>query len=216
MKRLHSDHSRLMRICCDELPSGIDVKDLWKATTLGEPIGARSPELEKKWNLNPIDSIERVCEGLIKHANKLAKLESNQQGAPTRHKGAVPNSTINFLAWEMLVRCHHDGLTPHVALLNLVRFQLGVRSQQQADQEDVLAMKMEDASRFAFNNPNASLHKIAELYDVDISTVSRWNKKYGLRERGKMIQHMCDDIERQFEPMRSEVRKMLAKEKTSK
>ena len=212
MRRLHSDELRLMRICFDECPSGVDYQDLWRATALGEAIGAKlSPELRKKLNLNPIDSIERVCEGLIEHANRLAELTSNQEGAPTRHKGAVPNSTINFLAWEMLVRCHHYGLPPPVALLNLVRFQLDIRSQQRADQEDELAMKMEDASRFAFNNPNASFHKIAERYDVDVSTVSRWNKKYNLRERGKMLQHMCDEIDRQVAPLNSEIRKIIEK-----
>jgi hypothetical protein len=49
MTKLESDRFRLNRICFDDLPSGIDYQDLWKATSLGQWFGAE-PSPEKKKN----------------------------------------------------------------------------------------------------------------------------------------------------------------------
>ena len=201
MTDLWSNEFRLISIFHDDLPSGINQTDLWEATSLGQSTGAKlPPEMEKE--LSPIDSIERVCEALIKHANRLAKLKGNKIGAPTRVKNAVPASTINFLAWEMLVRCNHDGIAPPVALLNLVNLQLGIRSQQVAKEEDVLAMKLVEASMFAYRNPGASFNEIAKRFDVNVSTISRWDEKYDLKKEGESNHHMCAQIDQQTKALR--------------
>lgn len=215
MAQLYSDYLRLCYFCYDDRPPSIDLSDLFRATPLCEPFGLKlSSELKKKFNLNPFEPIERVCDALINHTNALSALKaSGDAGAPTRHHNVVPMSTINFLTWEMLVRCNNSDILPPKALLKLVRLQLGVRSQQISEEEDELAMKREDACRFSFNHPNTSFRDIAKRYGVNVSTVSRWNDQYNLRERGKMIQQMCDQIDRQVEALNAEIRKESEKNK---
>ena len=205
---LYSDHLRLSYFCFDDRPPGIDFIDLFRATSICSPIGAATPELEKKLDIHPIEPIERVCEALVNHANTLSELKADAEvGAPSRHQNAVPASTISFLAWEMLVRCNNSGILPPVALLKLLRLRLGIRSREKSDEDEELAWKLEDASRFAFINPDASLRQIAKHYDVNISTVSRWDKEYNLKERGKNLQHMCDEIDRQWKAIHAKIRK---------
>lgn len=208
MKRLYSDIHRLHCVALEDRPHGIDLADLFKSTSAGMPFGAVTPELEEKLGAHPIEPIERVCEALINHANTLSELKADDEvGAPSRHQNAVPASTINFLAWEMLVRCNNSGVLPPVALLELVRLQLGVRSRQKSDEEEELADKMCEASRFAFNNPSVSFHEIAKRFDVNVSTVSRWNEKYNLREFGETIQDIRNQIDRQIEAFHDKIRK---------
>lgn len=205
VEQLYTDFHRLNCIGFGDRPEGIDLNDLFRATPLGGPIGATSPEIDEKFGIHPTEPIERVCKALAVHANTLLEKKAKGEGAPTRHQKAVPESTINFLAWEMLVRCNNSGILPPMALLELVRQQLGIRSRQKSDDEEELAWKECDAARFAFNNPDASLRQIAKRYDVNISTVSRWNKEINLRERGKMIQQMCDETDRQWKTIHERV-----------
>jgi hypothetical protein len=215
---LYSDDLRLSCIIFDDCPEGIDFEDLWRATSLGAPIGATSPELEEKFGTHPLAPIERICGALKRHAVALSELKADGEGAPTRHKHAVPASTINFLAWEMLVRCNNSGLFPPTSLLELIRMQLDIRSPQKSREVDELVMKREDACRFSFNNPEASFRDIANRYGVNVSTVSRWDKEYNLRERGKMLQAMCDQIDRHNAAVNREIRKhmKLASDETQK
>lgn len=207
----------------DHAPPGVDVKDLAIATSLGAPaidaklkaktIGTPAGEFMAKFYekiknhpksdlliTEPIDdihiteSIERVCIALIYHAQILSELKVNGEGAPTRHQKAVPESTINFLAWEMLIRCNNSGILPPAVLLQLIRSQLGVLSKQKSDEYDELTGKLADASLFAFNNPDASLRQIATHCEVNVSTVLRWDKKYNLKKRGKVAQEKSDLI----------------------
>ena len=204
MRDLPSDLLRLFHFGTDECPPGIDAEDIWKGTALGYSVRAepnpkpRGPkELEKlEKKLNPIGSIERVSDVLIKHAKKLDELKRKKRGAPTRQKGAIPDSTINSLAWEMLVACNDYGLAPPVALLNLVRFQLGIRSNNIAKQESKYRTKRREASLMAYRTPDASFREIAHHIDVNVSTVARWNKQFDLRVQGKVIHEASENTRR--------------------
>ncbi len=206
---MYSDTTRLNSIIFDDCPDGIESDDLFRATSAGAPIGVSSPEIEEELGSHPIEPMKRICAVLKEHAIALSTLKADGVGAPTRHQNAVPASTISFLAWEMLIRCDNSGILPPEPLLELVRLQLGVRSPQKSEDADELAMKMEDASRFAFNNPDASFRDIAIRYDVNVSTISRWDSEYDLRKRGQMLQKVCDQIDRQVEAMDPETRKKL-------
>lgn len=206
MADLYSDRYRLDCVCFDDCPPDIDLVDLQKATSMGAPVGNMPLQLMDKFDLNPIEPIKRVCEALTNHAKALSVLKADGEGAPTRHKKAVPASVISFLAWEMLVRCNNSGVLPPVELLKLVRLQLEIRHRQKSDEEEELGWKMCDAARFAFNNPNSSFRDIAELYDVNVSTVSRWNKERNLREWGEMLQNMVDQFDRQAREIAKAVR----------
>jgi hypothetical protein len=213
MTTLSSDFLRLHIIYFEDLPSDINQKDLWKATSLGASFGAKpTPDIERKFDLNPVASIERVCRALAKHAKLLKKMKSDEVGAPTRQRYALPTSTINFIAWEMLVRCNNDEIAPPTELLNLIRLLLNIRSQEKADEEELLAWKMDETALFLYCNPDASFHDAAKQFEVDVSTISRWNKKNNLLERGQILNDWREQIDEHAKAVQAEIQDAIEKQ----
>jgi hypothetical protein len=203
MTNLYADFQRLYEVSFDECPSGIDPVDISEATTLGATIGAKpNGEREKQIDLERSEAIKRVSSELAHHLENLNKLKTSNTGAPTRHANAVPESTINFLIWEMLVRCSNDGKLPPAELLELVRTQLNIRTEEKSRYDEEMGWKLESSSLYAYLNPDASFRTIAKVFDLNVSTITRWNEKYDLRKRGEWVHQMRTTIDEQASEFR--------------
>ncbi len=214
------------RIEFSEFIVEIDPADFWHATTLGQAWGYKSPKVRVK--TDPTAAIERVAGALVPKAEELADLVRSREYSPTRLKGAAAWSDLNFIAWDMLLRCHEACVQPPVELLKLLRFSLQIRPREAAEKEEFYDMTRIDASIFAHFYPEHSARRIAKEFGVDVATISRWNrdlieqynikpdsekfKLLGLSEHGRKFAEALKLTREKFEKMRNFFSSFVPKE----
>lgn len=128
-------------------------------------------------------AVENLSKKLLKHSEKLkAARKKNDVAAPVRSAGLMPNSSISFLAWEMLASYQFKGPPPYW-LLRLIRTQLDVPDRRSISEERKRRNAFNQACLAIYRNPEWSLRKVASEVGVDVSTISRWGRPL-LAERG--------------------------------